>query len=213
MADFDDVVMPGSFAYGAIGGIGFNTQVSIMRNKREQRNQNWEGEQAKYDLHYPIKQPGAIDTFQNFVRLRNGKARGFLFDDPLNNNTAGIGGTPTKSDQLIGVGDGTTTDFQLKLTWTDAFNTVDYIVYKPQIPTVLIAVGGTLKTVGTDYDIQPLGLIRFKGGHIPSSGNITWGGLYYRPVRFDSDQLQISYDEFNAFEIVSMPMMEITPES
>jgi uncharacterized protein (TIGR02217 family) len=215
MADFDDVVLSSKFGYGAGGGPEFSTQITTLSNRREQRNQNWAGERRSYDLAYPVKNPADILDLQKFFRLRAGSARGFLHNDPLNNSSnETFGADVTMLDQTIGTGDGVTTDYQLKCTWSDAYTSIDYIVYKPVVATILISVDGVLKTLGVDYSIEALGIIRFLSGHEPASTKLVKAGFkYYTPVRFGTDKFTITYDDYNAFSVAQLPLIEVIPES
>lgn len=213
MAGFHNTTLPASFGYGSGGSSMFSTDMFPLKDGREQRNQNWAGEKRKFNLSYPIKDVTKIISLRNFFRLRAGMANGFLFEDPLDNSslpTNFAGGTPTNLDQIIGVGNGVTTEFQLKVVITDSIGTFDYLVYKPTSSTLTVAVAGVAKTLGVHYTLSVLGKITF--GTAPASGNVTAGFRYKVPVRFDTDEFFISYDEFNAFQIASLPTVEIVPE-
>lgn len=214
MAGFDNVAISPAFGYGSGGASVFNTDLYPLSDRREQRNQNWADEQRKFNLAYPINDISKIIALRNFFRLRKGKARGFLIEDPLDNSSLpsnSAGGTPTRNDQLLGVGNGVITDFQLKTNLADGVTTFDHYVYKPNSGTVLVAVGGTLKTLGSDYTLNTLGMVHFLVA--PASGNVTAGFRYKEPVRFDSDEFSITYDEYNAFQVASLPLISFIPES
>lgn len=213
MAGFHNTTLPASFGYGSGGSSSFSTDVFSLKDGREQRNQNWAGEKRKFNLAYPVKDTAKILSLRNFFRLRSGMAYGFLFEDPLDNSSLpanAAGGTPTNLDQIIGVGNGVTTEFQLKTTITDGIATFDYLVYKPTSSTLTVAVAGVAKTLGVHYTLSVLGKITF--GTAPVSGNVTAGFRYKVPVRFETDEFFISYDEYLAFQVANLPIMEIVPE-
>lgn len=116
-----------------------------------------------------------------------GRHTGFLIFAPRTaDNTA--------SAQSIGTGDGTATDFQLKITVTSGSQTASKNVLHPKTGTVSITVGGVPKVEGTDYAVNySTGIVSF-GAAPASSAAVVAGFSYYTAVYFDSDQVETTID-------------------
>lgn len=108
-----------------------------------------------------------------FLRHR-GSWDSFLFTDFSDNNV---------TDQLIGVGDGTTKTFQLTRVWGSHAEPCT------NINTVTnIKVAGAVKTLTTHYSVSSTGIITFITA--PSAGQkVTWTGSYYYRARFSDDYI------------------------
>lgn len=213
-AGFDEIVLSNKFGYGSQPSISFNTDVTLLKNKREQRNQNWSVERREFDLMYPIKSQTDLDALLLFFRRRAGKARGFRQQDPTDYKSCIIANTPAATDQLCGgVADGSNAFFQLQKNFTDALGTYVYPVYKPQTGSVLVSVNGTLQPLTTNYLIDyTTGLITFQSGHIPAAAALVKAGfLYHVPVRFDIDKMATTLDDFNASSVGQTQLVEIYP--
>lgn len=105
-----------------------------------------------------------------FLRHR-GSWDSFLFTDFSDNNV---------TDQLIGVGDGTTKTFQLTRVWgshAEPCTNINQIVNIKRNNVVV-----------TNYTVSSMGLVTFITA--PSAGqNVTWTGSYYYRARFSDDYI------------------------
>jgi len=98
----------------------------------------------------------------------------FLYTDPYSN---------TALLTSFGTGNASTSTFQL-------LDIEGYPIYYTN-STPSIYVNGTLQTVTTNYTISATGLVTFVAAPA-SSATITWSGTYYRQVRFDMDEFELS---------------------
>jgi uncharacterized protein (TIGR02217 family) len=128
-----------------------------------------------------------------FFNQRSGRGDSFLYTEPDDNTS------PT--DQSLGAGDGTTTLFQL----LSSFGGYAMPILAPNAVTN-VKVNGTIKTLGTDYNVTLWGGTYLSGGgaspnnpgtvnftSAPASGaTITWTGTYYFPCQFDDDSMNLS---------------------
>ena len=125
---------------------------------------------------------------QPFVMARRGSAHSFLLRDPLDYTTASdeVSAFET-ANVLIGTGDGTETEFQLKKIYTEADGTGTYnrIITKPVAGTVVVSVNGATQTLGTHYTIDhQLGRVSFLTA--PTNPHPVRAGFEFRVlVRFD----------------------------
>ena len=148
---------------------------------RQFRLANYSFPRYKYTMSFSVlRQYGAFTEFTQLVSLFNnvgGDFDSFLWTDPDDNAVTGAG---------FGVGNGTTTVFQLVRTYAGFVEPVYGLNGSPQI-----YVGGVLKTVGTDYTISNTGLVTFT---VAPSTALTWTGSFYKRCVFSQSTL-----EFNKF--------------
>jgi len=133
----------------------------------------------KYTLSYSVlRQGGALAELEQIVGLFNrcyGDFDTFLWTDPDD---------CTATAQATGVGDGTSTQYQLVRTWGGFVEPVLDLNGTPSI-----YVSGTVQSPGTDYTLSSTGLVTFATA--PTQGQaLTWAGSYYRRVRFCQSTLQ-----------------------
>lgn len=103
-----------------------------------------------------------------------GSLSDFLYLDP-NDNTA--------TKQLIGIGDGVTTSFQLQRSIANGFDIVQNLNGTPTI----YANNADVSTA--DYTISQTGIVVFATA--PAAGTVlTWSGNFYYRVRFASDEMR-----------------------
>lgn len=139
---------------------------------------------VKFSVAYDVIRHGtSVDLRQlkGFFLARRGAFDSFLFTDETDFSV---------TDQAIGTGDGTTTQFQLARTWGyDANSQITEPVMNVNAITNVKKAG----TTTTAYTINSTGLITFTTA--PTAGQaVTWTGTYYYRARFSSDNL--SFDRF-----------------
>jgi hypothetical protein len=81
MASFDEVQFPPAISANVSGGAEYSTDVVILSNGDEQRNQNWVASRGAWDVSTGVKKKAQSDILIAFFRARNGRARGFRFKD------------------------------------------------------------------------------------------------------------------------------------
>ena len=111
-------------------------------------------------------------------------------------------------DQIIGTGDGATTVFQLAKTYSSQTQNQVRNITRPQPGTVIMAVNGTLNTNWTVDDTT--GLVTF--GTAPANAAvITAGFWFYVPVRFDTDLLPVTIEDYGVGGANSVKLIEVRP--
>ena len=182
MTAFHNVLFPPKIAYGASGGPEFSTSIAVSLNGFEQRNINWSTARGKWDISTGIKNAADIDEVIAFFRARFGKAYGFLFKDWMDYKAKG---------QLIGKGDGKTTEFQLVKDYkSGSCHTYTRKILKPVENSVEILLG-TVPVSAKDFSCNlTTGVITFNNP--PAEGaSIVCDFEFNVPVRFDTDQIII----------------------
>jgi len=181
MAFLETPRFPDAIAFHAIGGPGFLTTVIPLASGFEQRNGLWQYERGSWDVGQVTKTLTEYAPMSAHFRIVGGKRDGFRFKDwsdftDAMNQGAGVLGT-------LGVGDGTTTVFQMFKNYTLGSASYQRPIRKP--------ISGTCAFFDNASPVSPTvnyttGLVTFSPA--PVTGHtLTWTGQYDVPVRFDID--------------------------
>ena len=127
-----------------------------------------------------------LRTLQGFFLARRGSFEPFLFQDPTDWTT---------TNELLGVGNGTRTIFQLIRTFGGFVEPVT------AIQAVTIRVNGVTKTITTDYTVDlATGIVTLLVA--PTSGHpVTADITYYFRVRFSDDSAEFENFMYQLWEL------------
>ena len=104
---------------------------------------------------------------------------------------------PAATDQAIGTGDGTTTQFQLVKG--------ERVIAKPVAGSVIVAVDGAPVEAEAE---AATGLVTLNAA--PAEGAaVTAGFLFDVPVRFDADRIDVTLESFDAGRMAAVPLVEV----
>ncbi|MGB3626543.1 MAG: DUF2460 domain-containing protein [Henriciella sp.] len=203
LSQFHEVLFPLALGRGASGGPGWKTEVVALASGGEVRNARWAGARRRWDVASAITSDAALAALADFYDARRGRLYGFRFRDLLDHSSAAFGNPVSASDQAIGIGDGTQTDFQL----SKSYGGVRRAILKPVVGSVAVALGGTAQAAGWSVD-ETTGVVSFDAA--PASGVAVSAGFKFDcPVRFDTDTLEISIETIGAGRAVSVPLVEL----
>lgn len=198
---FVETQFPSDISYGSTGGSGFSTTVFTTEGGWEQRNMNWSMTRAEFDVSQGIKTQDQMDILIQFFMAMRGKAYGFRFKDWSDYYIA---------NQQIGVGDGTTTVFQLVKTYSDPLDAASFT------RTIKKPVNGTLSTVlvggvpTTSYTVDyTTGLFTFAVAPLAAHPVTIVYVEFDVPCRFDIDKLNVRQDFFQVESWEGIKVMEI----
>lgn len=206
MQAFDDVSYPLALGLDATIAPEFSTSVAVTASGFERRNSVWTDARLRFDVGPGVRSEAELGTLIAFFRARRGPARGFRLRDPSDFSSNGMTGTPTMSDQLLGIGNGNAASFPLVKRYgaDDAVQTRR--ITRPRFDTLLVSVGGVLRPTG--WTLGDGGVVIFD--EAPAAGaEVRAGFLFDVPVRFAEDRLEISGAAFAAGEAPSVPVVEI----
>jgi uncharacterized protein (TIGR02217 family) len=206
---FHDVRFPAKLSFGSTGGPERRTEIVALGSGFEERNTPWAHGRRRYDAGLGVKSLTDLYAVIAFFEARRGRLYGFRWKDHLDFKSKGPLEPIAATDQTIGTGTGAQTVFALSKTYASGPASYMRPVKKPVSGTVLVAVGGVAKTMGTDYTLDAnTGLVTFAAA--PASGaSVTAGFEFDVPVRFDTDRLEISLAAFKAGELPHVPVVEI----
>lgn len=195
---FIETRFPVDIAFGSSGGPEYSTDIVIVQSGHEQRNANWSQARAKYNVAHGVKTQAQLDALIAFFRARKGRADGFRFKDWADYKVTG---------QNIGTGNGTTTVFQLKKTYTSGSGSETRTITKPVSGTIAIYKDAVLQSSGYTADTTN-GQITFSVA--PANGVVITADFEFDvPVRFDTDRLSASLDTYGSHSWNEIPIVEV----
>lgn len=195
--------LPDEVEKNAVGGPQFKTIVTTLASGHEQRNIQWSQSRAKWDIGYGLShlKEGKSQSYLNkvieFFYARRGQAVGFRFKDWTDYSV---------NNQLIGVGDDLLQDFQIVKIYNSTG--VSYT-------RILSKIVENSETV-TINDIETSNYtIDYNTGIITLNSPLALGAIlkvsceFDVPVRFDTDELDITAVTSDAGFIGSIPIIEV----
>lgn len=193
---FHEIQFPVDIAYGATGGPEFFTDVVTSSSGFEQRNINWYCARNRYNLAPAIKNKEQLDYLLGFFRLCQGRAIGFRFKDWLDYKI---------ENQEIAIADGKKQEFQLVKDYSYGSYKASRKIVKPIIDTI--------KVYANDKLVNPHinasnGVISFLE---PPEENvmIRAEGEFDVAVRFDTDHLAASIENYGVYSHQDIPLIEV----
>jgi len=200
---FHDVPYPLETALGSQIGPRFSTTVTVTASGFEQRNSNWAQARLEVDGGTGLRSEDDLKLLIDFFQARRGRAFAFRFRDPCDHAT---GYPVSPHDQVLGTGDGVTTQYALIKRYGTTETGLDRRITRPIAATLRVGLDGAELPSG--WSLESLGMIRFETAPAPDVV-VTAGFEFDVPMRFDSDQLSISLDTFRAGAVPSVPMVEV----
>lgn len=196
---FIETRFPTDIAYGSAGGPEYSTDIVMTQSGYEQRNINWSQARARYNVAHGVKTQAQLNTLIAFFRARKGRADGFRFKDWTDYSAVGAS---------IGMGNGTATVFQLKKQYVSGSVTEERIISKPVNATISIYINSVLQNPSAYTVNYTNGQITFNTA--PGNGlPVTADFEFDVPVRFETDRLSSSIDDYNVQSWNDIPLVEI----
>ena len=208
---FHEVRFPVEISLGASGGPERRTEVVTLGSGHEERNSRWADSRRRYNAGYGIKSLADLYQVIAFFEERQGRLYGCRWRDRIDCKSCAPNISPDPLDQIIGIGDGVTAEFQLVKTYGVSFNPYMRIISKPVVGTVLIAIDDTELFSPADFTVDDTtGIVTMQSGSIPATGlSLTAGYEFDVPVRLDTDFLEINLSNFDAGDIPNIPLIEV----
>lgn len=204
-------------SYGT--GVGARQDVDVVQMPSGVRHRidRWNGALREVDVGYRVRSMLDMHRVYRFFLMRKGGTHSFPYKDWLDyaSTTSGTTHLPddvavTRTDQTIGTGDGTTTQFQLVKKYTDASGTITRNITLPVSGTLLVEVNSVLQTEGVDYTVDYLsGIITFDTA--PTSGHVIKAGFEFDvPMCFNITQeaFKVMMDAYDQGSAASIPLIE-----
>ena len=211
-ADFHEVRFPLDVALRGSGGPSRLTEIVTLASGREHRNSRWADSRRRYDAGFGIRTLDALHAVLSFFEERRGRLYGFRYRDRVDAGSGPPSRAVAATDQLLGLGDGTTRVFQLAKTYGTGPMPYRRTITKPVAESVRVAVNGIAVPPSQVACDATTGRLTFAAGAVPAPGlRVTAGFTFDVPVRFDTDDLTVDLSAFSAGEIPKVPLIEIVP--
>lgn len=203
-AAFHEVRFPIGISYGASGGPGFNTTVLTLASGYERRNMNWSVARGTWDVAHGLKTQAELNQLIAFFYARRGKAYGFRFKDWMDYQLPFPGGTAP----VLFTTNGTASTFQIQKTYGDAGASYVRKLTKIVAGTLTVYSNGL---VTTDYSVDiTTGIVTLGASLRSVSGRqISASCEFDVPVRFDTDQMKPSLDDYDNASWGQIPVVEL----
>lgn len=206
---FHEIRFPANLSFGSVGGPERRTEVVTLANGFEERNSPWEHSRRRYDAGIGMRSLDDVETLIAFFEARRGQLHAFRWKDWSDYKSGLPSADPAFTDQILGWGDGTTTEFQLIKAYRSGTNTYARPIQKPVEGTVRLGLKGDPQIEGAQFSVNlATGQISFVTA--PEDGaEITAGYEFDVPVRFDTDRIHTSVASFQAGEAPNVPVVEV----
>ncbi len=206
---FHEIRFPANLSFGSVGGPERRTEIVTLQNGHEERNTPWAHSRRRYDAGVGLRSLDDVETLIAFFEARGGELNGFRWKDWSDYKSCPASRAPTPLDQVLGVGDGQRTVFQLQKTYRSGVQTYTRPIKKPVAGTVLVAVAEDPKVETLEFSVDvATGLVTFVDA--PALGaQISAGFEFDVPVRFATDRIQTSVASFQAGDVPSVPILEV----
>lgn len=208
MSAFHEVLLPLPFALGASGGPERRVDIVTLGSGRESRNTPWAHGRRRYDIGGAVRTLDQLHDLIAFFEARRGRLHGFRFRDPFDSKSCAPSQTPVATNQLLGVGTGALTLFQLQKSYGAGAEAYLRPIAKPVAGSVSVAVNGVALAPAAFSVNTVTGQVTLATP--PANGAaVTAGFQFDTPVRFDIERLDLSIDAFGAGRAISAPLVEI----
>lgn len=167
--------------FGWVGAPSFQTNVQSLANGREKRNAEWSICRHHFTAPYKNITDDAYRAIKKVFLICRGRTHTFLHKDWADFRA---------TDEQFGIGDGTTTAFQLSKVSSDGGGSYTRTIDKP-VAGVVVKVNGVV----TPASVSSLdGSVAFSSPPA-NAAVLTWTGEFLVHVRFDIDSLPFSLDD------------------
>jgi uncharacterized protein (TIGR02217 family) len=192
---------PTPLSYGATGGPGYSTDIVQRASGLEQRNANWRSPRCQWDVGSQHRTPAEVaELVQFFHAVAQGMTHSFRFRDF----------TDDRFDNPIGVGDGTTTTFQLVKVYTYGAQSVTRPIVKPMAGSLHLRVAG-VAVEAYDPDFTT-GMVTFWAA--PGAGAaVHAAGTFEVPTRFNTNVLPLTRVTRDAYSLERIELVEVRLEA
>jgi uncharacterized protein (TIGR02217 family) len=206
---FHEIRFPANLSFGSVGGPERRAEVVTLANGFEERNTPWAHSRRRYDAGVGLRSLDDVEALIAFFEARRGQLLGFRWKDWADYKSCLASKEPEYRDQVIGIGDGDTTVFQLSKTYRSGLEDYTRPITKPVQGTVKSGIQGDPLVETLHYTVDHTsGLVTFI--EAPDIGvEVTAGFEFDVPVRFDTDRIQTSVASFQAGEVPTVPIVEV----
>lgn len=209
VSGFHDAIFPINLAFNSSGGPERRTEIVALQSGYEKRNARWADSRRRWNAGSAVRSLTDLSEVLAFFEARRGRLYSFRFRDPFDYQSSKPGISADALDQVIGTGDGSTTQFQLIKSYGDTAAVWARAITKPVSGSVQIALDGVPVGEGSGYEIEyDTGLLTFDNP--PADSVVIQAGYQFDThARFDTDTLDLSLTTFEAGVALDIPIVEV----
>ena len=200
---FHEVQFPSDISVGTSGGPRFNTGIICTASGAEQRTQNWRNPTYAFNVTHAVRSQTQLNELISFFRARKGKTTGFRFKDWTDYKIV-------NGPLLRGNGSTNMNGLQITKYYIDIAPAY-YTARKIKKPVI-----GTVKLYIDDVEIDPLNYsVNYTTGIItcdyvlPDQQLLTIDCEFDVPVRFDTDEMPASIDDWDSYSWSGITLVEV----
>ena len=198
---------PDCISEGSTGGPTYRTDVNATDSGHEHRNAKWAVGRHVFNAAFGVRHHRDLEDIRAWFHVAQGQAFGFRYKDWGDFKSCRIEDQLAPADQIIGSGDGTTTDFALIKRYLIGAFERERPIQKPVDGTVRVAVD-TVEVAAAAFSVDSTTGIVTLNAAPPNGAIITAGYEFDVPVRFATDQLDESLEAYQAGQ-TEVPLIEL----
>lgn len=192
---FFETRFPTDISGGAQGGPMRVTDVVTLRSGFEETNSIWQHSLRKWDASFGVKKANDLHAVLEFWEAMGGRRHQFRWKDHADYKSCAPRTAVSATDQQIGVGDGSTTTFQLVKRYAASTASYSRPIRKPVTGTVEISIDDATQGSGWVVD-SATGIVVFTTA--PAVGEVIKAGFEFDvPVRFNNDFLSTQLEAYH----------------
>lgn len=194
----DEYLPPRLRAYNFVSIPRWSTVMTEVDNGAEKRDQRWKNPKYMFTAPEAVTCQEQLEDIKDVWMATRGPLHTFPFRDPMDFASrrlamGNVAPTTGMTDQVLGVGDGFTRDFQMHKAYQFGGEVYERLVYLPVVSSISVAINAKVPTDvtlgGGPYTFEVIrrgGIIRFTPA--PREDFVlTWGGLFDVEARFEND--------------------------
>lgn len=208
---FHDVLFPLNVDYGTTGGPAFDVDLTTIAIGHREAVLRSPDAPRTFNAAYGVRSLADVRTVLAFFLARQGATHTFRYRDWMDYSSAADHvGVPSSIDQVLGAGDDTTTQFQLRKTYSSGGFSHEREVTKPQLGSVVVSLDSVDQSSGWSVNTVT-GLVTFSTA--PTAGVIVRAGFEFDcEVRFASDAGQALIASIEHFDDGGVRDVELSEE-
>lgn len=194
---------PEKITFGARGGPTWATNVVMLGGGNEQRIKNWSKARLRWDVSHGIKTQDDFDELLAFFYNAAGRANSFRFKDWTDYRVA-----DADKVTLATYTDLSDESYQLFKTYTIGSDNYYRPITRPVASAFKLFYDG-VQAVGSEYSLDADTGVLTLTGDPPNGTVVAWSGEFDVPCRFDIDEMNVSYDDYNNYNWPRIPIVEV----
>ena len=217
---YHDDLFPTGISYDSRFATAHNTSVHTLPSGGEQRTARWSRPRIVFDVKLRNLSRESMLDLAAFHRAREGRVHSFPvldWTDYSTNPSAEPSQSSfdaldaTSSDELIGTGDGSNTDFQLVKNYTSGSTTKSRLIEKPIVDSVFVQSNAVELVEGVGFTVDySTGIVTLASA--PSNGHLVRAGCkFYVPSRFEQDELALDISSYQSGSVPALSAIEVLP--